>query len=412
MPHTSGTVTYFADRSGGGGTLGLLGELLGWLSTVGYTETIGTGDGATAIFSNTLANTPIAPGQARVRYKIGGVIYETWEDGAGVFEGDKITTGTLNKATGDIDFTFSEYIDDLYDIDCLYTDAATEGQDWLQVYQDLSQDNAGADEYSGQLLQEVVLRNSGVGYKDNVFVGAREWQDVGNSRWGINLNIYEKFDTVYEAAVAPWNANSSKTGKTTYSATGNWSTHPSIYLKDEETIAYWFIANKRRIIVIARTASTLYMSMYIGFGKRIATPEEYSHPGIILGNQVGDLNFATASLVDITNIGASPYNGLAITPENNYIYAVSGLSAGWIFADSGMVKKSTNDKITLQPCYLRSTEQANPNGKLLFELDGIYKILCDSVVAEDTITIGGDTYLVVPNIYRSNYYDYFAVKLE
>ena len=28
MPHTSGTVTYFADRSGGGGTLGLLGELL------------------------------------------------------------------------------------------------------------------------------------------------------------------------------------------------------------------------------------------------------------------------------------------------------------------------------------------------------------------------------------------------
>jgi hypothetical protein len=88
------------------------------------------------------------------------------------------------------------------------------------------------------------------------------------------------------------------------------------------------------------------------------------------------------------------------------------MSEGWTWTNSGTIKKTTDSKVNLFPLYLRNIAQAAPLYEVLYELDGVFRCPNEGLVAEDTITIGGDTYLIVPNIYRSNFYDYMAVKLE
>lgn len=404
MPWTTGTTTNFANQAGG--ILGLLGKLLEWCASTGYEETIGTGNGSQTVFGFTLTNTTIAKGQCRVRYRISGVNYEVFENGEGSFVGEKITTGALDRATGIGSITFSSPVDNSYVIKALYTNASIEGRDWLILHQTTTKTNTGAEAYPGLLLQECILRNSGISYKDNVIVGIREWQQSANQRWGWNLNLYPRF----LASDSGWNFSSYFHGRTTYGTSSNYTTHPCCYFKENETIKYWFIANKRRIIVIARTASTLYMSCYLGFGKRISTPGAYEKPNTVIGNNAGDLTFASTTLVDCTNIDATSYISMTISPSEIFL-ASTAINKGWTFAETRVMRKTTNSKVNIFPLFV-STIEAHPNRLLLFELDNIYKCPNEGIVAEDTLTIGGDTYLVVPNIYRSGFGDYLCVKLE
>jgi len=410
MAWTTGTVSYFADQ--GGGVLGLLGKLLEWCASVGYEETIGTGNGVLTTFNFTLTNTPIPRGQCRIRYKIAGVDYETWEDGEGAFSGEKISTATLDRSTGIGSIIFTEPLDNAYVMKAKYT-TATEEQDWLILHQRTTRKADGTEAFPGILLQEVILKNAGVSFKDFVGIGMREWQYPSSQRWGWNLNLYKSKNVVDEAANS-WNFNSAWSGKSTYDLTNNnYSNHPSIYLKDAEQIKYWFISNKRRIIVIARTASTLYMSAYLGFGKRIATPAQYPQPNLLVGNSYGNKSFSDTTLTYCAKVvdGAFVNKFFSIKPNGQVLVTADTLE-GWTWTNDGTVKKTTNNKINLFPLYVINNTQAQPMYEVLYELDGVYLCPNEGIVAEDTITIGADTYLIVPDIYRTNFDNYMAIKLE
>jgi hypothetical protein len=63
---------------------------------------------------------------------------------------------------------------------------------------------------------------------------------------------------------------------------------------------------------------------------------------------------------------------------------------------------------TLEPAQLW---QESPSVNLLGQIDGIAFVTGQSNAAENTVTVGADTWLVVPNIYRSTRDAYCAVKL-
>ncbi|HLE16905.1 MAG TPA: hypothetical protein VI728_01325, partial [Syntrophales bacterium] len=69
MPFTSGTVPGFS------GATGLMQTLVNYMAGSTYSDNLGTGNGVTLLFNKMLANTPVAKGNCRVRFKIAGVIY-------------------------------------------------------------------------------------------------------------------------------------------------------------------------------------------------------------------------------------------------------------------------------------------------------------------------------------------------
>jgi len=67
---------------------------------------LGTGDGSTTVFADTL-NTNLQAGHVDLQYFIGATLYEVTDDGAGNITGTGISSGTVNYTTGAISITFS-----------------------------------------------------------------------------------------------------------------------------------------------------------------------------------------------------------------------------------------------------------------------------------------------------------------
>jgi hypothetical protein len=80
----------------------------------------------------------------------------------------------------------------------------------------------------------------------------------------------------------------------------------------------------------------------------------------------------------------------------------NGLLAGSTY----QMRESPTDHYPLLPVTLNDS---TPN--IYGELDGIYFVSGFNNAVENTITIGGDTYLVVQDVWRTSHIDYYAMKL-
>lgn len=407
MPWTTGSVNQFADTVT---EKGLLGKLIEWLAPNQNSQNIGTGDGNQTSFPIALSSTPVAKGQCRIRYKIGGTVYDAWDDGNGVIRGPQVneSTSVLDNATGVGTINFVAAVDPGYSIDAIYSSALVDGLDWLILQNRTSRDSGQNEAFPGETDQEIILKNSGVSYRDKIIVGIRECHLVSQQFWSWNMNGYIEFP---EHWGENWNANDVWHGRNGYNGTWeNWNGHPSSYFKDD-TMQYWFIANKRRIIVIVRVTNTIYASCYLGFGKRVSTEIENPYPLFVCGNHAGDVNFAHGSLVGIgmpyagSNRMLSPFpNGVETNPT--YLRHHEGT---W---PSQAITKTPNGLIPLYPVPVSHNYYGYPDVPYLFDLDGVFMCPCDELSVEDTISFGGKDYLVVQDVYRTGYQNYFCVRLD
>ena len=87
-------------------------------------EVIGTGDGNTTDFTDTLEHPPIEPNTVTVYYTISGATYSGSDDGEGNINGTNISSGTINYTTGLIHLIFTTAPDSGTQITCDYTKRA------------------------------------------------------------------------------------------------------------------------------------------------------------------------------------------------------------------------------------------------------------------------------------------------
>ena len=90
-----------------------------------HTEVGDTGDGIQTSFSGTLANPPVAKGQARLCFTIAGVKYFVYDDGQGAWDHPLISSSSLTYASGAWSITFATAPDDTKGIVFFYTDSAS-----------------------------------------------------------------------------------------------------------------------------------------------------------------------------------------------------------------------------------------------------------------------------------------------
>jgi len=394
---------------------GLLQKLIEWACGTRYDQMVGTGDDIETTFPFTLSNTPVAKGNARLTFKIGATEYQVFDNGEGEWEHPKISSSSLNYASGVSTVTFADPIADTYDIVCTYCvgqNSGEEGRDWLLLHHRNSQSNTGADAFAGLLLKECWLKNSGGTYKEAVYCGIREAQYLPANFWQWNLNGDYALGNP-PSDDAHWNWNSYKTARTTYDATyEHYSYHPSIALKDD-SIAYWFYSNKNRIIVVARVTGTIYETAYIGIGLRFSSPDRFAYPVLVIGSIYGNYNYAsTLAQHSFIVEAAGGYPLWIYGKSGNFVSATSrkALVPRGSFTDLGSMT-STAGQIVLFPCFVREWDGASIYS-LLTQLDGVYAILNDEVESEDLIQVGGQDYLVIQNIFRTTHKDYLAIKMD
>jgi len=138
-------------------TRGLLQKLVDHVTTNQFTEIVGTGDDVLVTFGFTLLNTTIAKGQLRIKYKIGGQVFDTWDNGIGDWVKSNISASAIDYVTGICSITFDDPVDLGFAIECLYT-TGTAGRDWIVLHTKVSQDATLADAFPGLALRQAETR--------------------------------------------------------------------------------------------------------------------------------------------------------------------------------------------------------------------------------------------------------------
>ena len=202
----------------------------------------------------------------------------------------------------------------------------------------------------------------------------------------------------------------------------------SLFTLINSQIQYWFVANGRRAIVVAKIGGDFfvaYMGLILPYGK----PSEYPYPLLIGAN--GDtltIGFTSAYLYNFwnniyqdsrsmlsinTGFAAQLGPAASVTDAGQVYAAVWPYSAVRSLGEAGNIQGNLDGSFTLLPMIFYSRQ----NGFVAEygEAHGLYYVPgsgATSLTSEDTITIGSDTYLVIQNVDKVSRNDYAALLLK
>ena len=247
------------------------------------------------------------------------------------------------------------------------------------------------------------LKAPGLAGTDNIYINIRQYANVGSDIY----NWHVRGAVNYSNAAGYIFSN--QPGTSPSGTVPLWNS----------SIPYWLIANGRRFILIAKV-STTYQSVYAGLYLPYATSSEMPYPMAIMCSASGEQrwsagNYTVSGFWD--PIDASSYvrhwdgNWVRIS---NMQYRTDGNRYGltdsnsWPWELDYKIGQNQDLSYGLLPCILHSNYSS---GNVYGELEGVFFVSGFSNAAEDTITIGADTYLVVQSVYRTGRLDYSAIKL-
>lgn len=194
-------------------------------------------------------------------------------------------------------------------------------------------------------------------------------------------------------------------------------------------IPYWFVANGRRFIIIAKVAHR-YMSMYCGFFLPLATDEEYTYPLYIGGShnttkreyqhqtnhsngsfwkptfsdEYGNASYGSCALV-------SPSGELLYLGSSDMIMRSSATFTGFLYPYNWDYKigKTEDGEYVLLPIEIM---EKHPAPQTLGWLDGAMYVSGYENSPERELTVDGKRYVCFPSMVRSGYNDYAAILME
>jgi hypothetical protein len=168
----------------------------------------------------------------------------------------------------------------------------------------------------------------------------------------------------------------------------------------DSSIPYWFVANGRRIVCVAKVGTT-YQSFYLGHFLPYATPNQYPYPMIAAGMLSSD---ALTRYSD-TNLSI-PFKGNQAQFKMRFVDGAWKQPECWPYSNSEK-KRDTGGVYPLEPVILHDN---SPN--IYGELDGVYFVPGFGQAVENLVQVGSTNYLVVQDVYRTGDFDYFALKLD
>lgn len=296
---------------------------------------------------------------------------------------------------------FADFYNKLRDFLTTNATLVADGEAWTQIAGSVDPLVAG---------DEIVLQGPGAGGTDEILVGIKTYTSVGGDYYNLGFYGLTTFNPAFDVV--------GQTGRATVRVLTLWNS----------PMDYWFIANGRRFIAVARVSTTYHM-VYAGFVLPYVLPTQWPYPFFIAGSGT-DIVGRYSDTGDAVRNPFSPGQRTAscCMPDNRWLEfwnaAISTGSVGdgsgdswtqsvrqvvpWA-SDAAPIRDNIDGTYTLQQGALAST---SPYATQLAALDGVFFVTGFSNAAENIITYGGVDHLVVPNVYRSGVHDFCAIALE
>lgn len=260
------------------------------------------------------------------------------------------------------------------------------------------------------------LRGPGLTATENIYAGLQLAEDVPADTYGIQLIGSQGFLAANSFTNQPGTCTS------VYSST--WNT----------TMPYWIVANGQRVIVVWKV-STTYHAMHFGKIFPYATPSEYAYPVYIAGedNVLRRWSYQNQSFRHFVDPGYNGANWFAFpdggwqtfrnvfdqsgsesadVSYQRYVWPYSGAHAqnggNTTFSLIRATRENIDGTYTLLPIVLHA---GLPSVGVFGDIDGAFYVSGTNNAAENIITIAGQDYLAVQNIYRNGRHHYWALKL-
>jgi hypothetical protein len=272
---------------------------------------------------------------------------------------------------------------------------------------------------------EMIWQAPGNGGLNQILVGAKIFSNLTADYYNWRLGGFTAFDSAL--------AFENQAG---YIGGPGGQTHSSPVLTLwNQPMNYWFVANGRRVIVVAKVSS-VYAIAYLGFLNSYMSPSVFPYPLCVGGNLCFVVTEPVATSINWrwSYTGTEMQNPSHCTPANtaaeqcsqmqlrlasgtwhSFCRASDGSNAApvgkvWPFI-SAWSNWATNldGGYSMLPIVLGDVSGAPPN--MWGEPEGVEAISGFSNGSENTVTIGNSIYLVVQNVFRTTQTDYAAVKL-
>ena len=269
---------------------------------------------------------------------------------------------------------------------------------------------------SGGGDKQLVLMGPGTTGADEIYVGIQTYHSVGGDYFNWRISGMTGFSSVAPFDSQPGNPKLL-----------HGYAYPQILLWNT-TIPYWLVANGRRFILVAKI-STVYEAMYAGFLLPYATPNEVPYPLAVGGSFSSDARWSDTSQYRSSFINPGQYPLLVYTgaawerpyqlaaeailryQDTVWPYSHTRYSYGGAVYDQVWRKMSANLDGTV-PVFPAIVNLSTGGNRLIGEFQGAMAVSGYGVSTEDTITIGGDTYRVFQQAFRTGTWNYWALKLE
>ena len=281
---------------------------------------------------------------------------------------------------------------------------------------------------------EMIACGPGSSGDDEIFIGIQTFYDSPSSYYDWRLNGYTGY------SVAAWGAlpGAIPNDSNCY--------YPNVYLTNG-FIEYWFIANGRRIIVVANVDG-VYEACYLGFLLPYGLPNQLPYPLVVGGCApsnltLSDKRYSTTHLAHrcfVDPAGGSTGQGSLCLLNSNWLNfrnwtsesnAVAGNNVWpYIHSDYNYSAVNPNSKYVLLQRNIDGSfnviplvvVSSTPTENFFGELQNCFAIpaIGESdpppgeplLLSKDIITIAGKSYLVVKNVFRTVTWGFWAVLLE
>lgn len=250
----------------------------------------------------------------------------------------------------------------------------------------------------------------------------------------LNIGAYQNVANDY----FNWEARGAIGHEPTFAFDGQPGTSPHAYLPLwSDAIPYWLVANGQRLMLVAKVSAT-YQLLYMGKILPYGTPTQFPYPVLVAATTDQAATRWSSNDTDSSSIlnpgrGAFFYttdggwkriinrygaNGQARW-ETDYLdifpthqYAFGDVGTGNVEFDGPQVHPAPDGSYTLLPlvplCRNEDYGSLNQYG----ELDGLFWVTGTANAAENILPIDGVDHLVIPNIYRTNWTEYGAMRLS
>lgn len=241
--------------------------------------------------------------------------------------------------------------------------------------------------------RELILKGVGYSGEEEIFVGFRTYQNA---------------DADYYNLVAA--------GFTGYVAGNPFDNQPGVMLSGvpahNQRIDYWLTLNPQRIALAMKVGTPAYESAYVGKFLPYARPSQYPYPLVCSGMLVGpaatrfsdtSTNHSIGYKGNSTRLGMRSNDGWV----NAYCYPWSNAALTGTSGASPTQLRDTGSVYHLIPVELHDN-----SANLWGALDGVFYISGFNNAVENTITLGGVEYVVIQDVARNGFIDYYAMRLD